>query len=348
VSTETARSRRDTARANATTFAVVAGETCALIVLAPLEYRTGVWVGISPWIAWTITGVVYSVAALAIVTGRLLPAALGLVWLSGVVGAVHSASEQAASEHAATARAALAAGGSAPGAAASLDGLRLGTSIAVVSIVVLAMSAIWHLGRVAHRAQAAAAAESAALARADAERAVAEQERRTAAARAHQLEVARLAEERTRAARWAEQEAARTARTAELEAARLAHETELERARLAHEHEARMAELARAKGAARTARTPRATPRTEQPTARRAAAREQQGTLALDAAHADDLARRRRVREQWERREAAGRATPTRALARTLGISEGAARAQLSRWRAERAQAAEEQRAAVR
>ncbi len=54
----------------------------------------------------------------------------------------------------------------------------------------------------------------------------------------------------------------------------------------------------------------------------------------------DDLDMRRRVRAQWVARTEAERRTPTRALARTLGVSDGAARAQVARWRTEEAREA--------
>lgn len=290
-------------------------DVSALWYLAPLEYAAGQAIGLSSASAWTISGVTEGLVLLTVLVAWCVEAALLLAWLSAIVGQLHAASTHAAH------------------AGQELDQGTIAVAVAVPSIMVGAV----YLGvlavRVLHRRRREEAAHEAAAAEAERARIVEHRrteqdarEARAAADRAHALELARLENERTQAARAAEQEAVR-----------LAHEAAVQAAREAHEHEARMAELTRTQAVRKVDRAPRAPRRTAVRTPDRAPV-ETERALPQQA---DDLAVRRIVRGQWLARTEAGRKTPNAAVARTLGIEMGPARALVSRWKKDRAAAAD-------
>jgi hypothetical protein len=63
----------------------------ALWFLAPLEFETGLWLGRSPWTAWTITVIVEGFLLLSLVSERRVAYALSVTWLSAALGQVRSA-----------------------------------------------------------------------------------------------------------------------------------------------------------------------------------------------------------------------------------------------------------------
>ena len=293
--------------------AVVFGEMSALTLLAPMEWQTAVYVGAPAWAAWTVTGLVYSVAALAIVTSRLVPAALSLVWVSGIVGAIHAAGVKAKTE------------------GVALDRMRVGTSIAVITIVVLAMAAVWYLGQVAHeRTQARDAAERARAEDAQAERKT-DQERAAQARRDHEL---KLLQERQEAA----ERTARLAAEAEaLRAQREADQRAAEEASRAAEH-ARQMDLLRAQSEAQKATRQ---PRAEAPQKPRNAGSRLPVKRTAEAPQTDsDLQRRAKAKDDALTLLREGRDVDARTFAvayyGTEEVTEkelAAARANLSTWR---------------
>lgn len=302
---------------HAPTVAVVCGELSALTLLAPMEWQTASYIGVPSWAAWTVTGVVYSVAILSILTGKLVWAALGLVWVSGIVGAVHAAGEKAATE------------------GATLDRMRTGTSVAVVTIVVLAMAAVWHLGQVAHAS--IRAAEEAELARrdaADADRR-ASQERATQARRDHEIAVMRERQDAAeRASRLAaEAEASRAQREADERAAEHARAIDLLRAQSVAQREPHPERKAAPKATRRDPRRrPAEPPQTDSDLQRRAKAKADAMDLLRDGNDVDarefamayygttdptekDMNAARANLSTWRRAVAAERADPPQAEA---------------------------------
>jgi hypothetical protein len=291
------------------TAAVAIGELSALTLLAPMEWQTARYVGAPPWAAWTVTGVVYAVAVLAIFTSELIWAALTLVWISGIVGAIHAATIQAKTEH------------------QPFDATRAATSIAVVTIVVLAMAAVWHLGQVWHTRKAAEDEQARGQAAQEATERRQATERATQARRDHELTLLRERQETAdRAARIAaEDEARRAQRDAEARAA--------DEASRAAEH-ARNLELLRAQSEAQ--RAPRATtPKAAQP-ARNTAPKK----TATGPQTASELQRRAEAPGRWVAAVAGGPEPSAATVADWLyGPGEhdekqkANARAHISKWR---------------
>jgi hypothetical protein len=332
---------------------VAVGELSMLALLVPLEWRTADYIGLPLALRWTITGGVYALAVLAILTGRLIPAALGLVWVSGLIGALHSAAEKATTDHAAAIAHAHAAGLPMPPDGPAVDVVRAWTAAAVVTLAVAVMAGLWHLGRIDRAARVAAAAVAAREAQEREDAIAARRETERDAARRHELERRRLemdAAEREATRRRiaamdeatahaeriraeAEAEAARIA--AEADAADRAHAREMEARRQAAEDAARAAEVATARrramaagGDGRAATSPPRPATTPVPSPGR---------------QVDDL-QRRRAHRAWEEARAAGSPLATEHVARLLyGLPEGAATTrpqrqaaakQIGRWEA--------------
>lgn len=144
------------------TTTLIAGESCAMLLLAPAEYLGAVYVGFPRATAWCVTGLVYAVVTAAIRVGRLIPFAFSLIWASGLAGVIHQAQERARLDK------------------VPLDRARVLLAVFVVSLIVAAMVGLWQLSRWMHDRVAKADAD-------DAEkRATEDQERRQAQERAEQ------------------------------------------------------------------------------------------------------------------------------------------------------------------
>ena len=271
------------------------GSAAGLAWLAPLEYRTGQWLGLGAILAVVVPALIDSYVALAVLTARDRVWALPVAAVSGMVGQLHAA-------------------GVLPEGSVRV---RAEISVLAVLLAVCVTARLKPLAGEIVRAHATGLA-------AERDRAHAAEEARTARSQAHALEIVRLEAEGVRAQAQAHEAAVR-----------LAHETDMERARAAHAHEQAMAAV---RAPVRTGYG-RALPVR--------AGNKPAGPEPAAHAHAsDDLSVRRIVRGQWSAREDAGRRTPNSAVARTLGIETGPARALVSRWRKERSALADRATAA--
>lgn len=307
-----------------------------LALLAPLEFGAGLWFGLAPPHALTITLVVEGFAALTIWTGRLVPLALTLTTISALVGMLHAAAEHAgALDPRGTSWARFAD----PDVVTALAGGAVVTGIAVT-----ALAGTHRIRRavVDERAAAAAAVRE----REDLERVRELEHERELSARAVEAEERAAREQRAEmAARRAHEETQQRARLfADQERARL----DVERARLAVDAEQARAATERARADAERAENARLDrERTEKARAERAARPADTAPAAPPAERAPraprtaavDEVTERAVRRDWERAEGTPEQWTGDALAARLGVHPATGRKTAQRWRDERAKA---------